>query len=85
MGEFIKWYNIRDEISRKGLPERAKSISFWVITIIMWLFGGVMVFVYIKTGAVLNAFLAIQIGASTPLIITGITKEIPSISPGNVD
>ena len=85
LGEFIKWYNIRNEISRTGVPDWSKSYLYWVITVVMMLLGGCMVMVYMKSSAVLNAFLAVHIGASTPLIISGITRETPSISIGNID
>ena len=63
----------------------SKSYLYWVITVVMMLLGGCMVMVYMKSSAVLNAFLAVHIGASTPLIISGITRETPSISIGNID
>lgn len=83
--ELLKWWNVRDELKQKGLPEWSKSIVYWIVTITMILVGGGMVLVYMWSGAVLNAVLAVHIGASTPLIISGITRETPSIPPGSID
>ncbi|MDA0239621.1 MAG: hypothetical protein O3A84_06290 [Proteobacteria bacterium] len=83
--EVLKWWNVRDELRQKNLPDWSKSYIYWVVTGFMILLGGALVVVYIQSGAVLNALLAVQVGVSTPLIISGISKEAPKIPPGSID
>lgn len=83
--EILKWWKIRDELERKRLPNWSKSIPYWIVTSLMIILGGGVVIIYVRSGAVLNPFLAFHIGATAPLIISGIMREVPSIPPGKID
>ena len=50
-------------------PLWLKSLFYWCITTAMMLSGGVLVFVYLKSAISLNTLLAVNLGASAPLII----------------
>ena len=47
--------------------------------------GGLLVWIYESTGTDLNLFLALNIGASAPLIIEGLVGQAPPVDPGSVD
>ena len=83
--ELLKWWKIRHDLEQKGIPNWSKSLPYWIITSLMIILGGGVVIIYVKSGAVLNPFLAFHIGATTPLIISGLTRVAPSIPPGKID
>ena len=79
--ESVKWYGVREDLY-KGMPDYAKSWGYWVITLIMVVFGGVLVLAYQHSeGVKLNLLLAFNIGASAPLIIS----RLPAVNPGSFD
>lgn len=82
--EVLKWWHIREEIQEKGLPNWSKSKPYWIITFLMIAAGGIMVFIYMESGTTLNPVVAVHLGAATPLIISGIVRQVP-VSPGKVD
>lgn len=82
--EVLKWYRIREEL-HKGLPDYAKNWAYWIITGVMILFGGVLVFIYQSSDNVrLSPILAFNIGISAPLIISTLANQIPRIDRGKV-
>lgn len=84
LGEILKWWHIREEIQEKGVPDWSRSKAYWIITFLMVAAGGFMVFVYMKSGTTLNPVVAVHIGAATPLIISGIVRQVP-VAPGKID
>ena len=83
--EALKWYRIREELYR-GVPDYAKSWLYWVVTLVMILLGGLLVFVYQRIeGVELNLLLALNIGASAPLVIGTLTSQSPTSDPGTID
>ena len=83
--EVLKWFRIREEL-HKGLPDYAKSWSYWIVTIVMAALGGVLVFMYqASEDVVLSHILAFNIGASAPLILEKIAGGVPGIEYGSVD
>jgi hypothetical protein len=79
--EVAGWFKIRRELHR-GLPDWSKSKLYWFITVVMALMGGLIVFIYWKSGTFLNAFLAFNVGASAPLILERLVDQAPSLEPG---
>ena len=75
--ELLQLYNLR----YKGLPEYAKDLWFWIISSAMALSGGVLVFAYLLTGMDITPILAINIGATAPLILASIASNTPNLSP----
>ena len=80
-GELAGWFKIRREL-HKGLPNWSKSWLYWLITLLMALAGGLLVFIYLKSGTALNAFLAFNLGASAPLILVKLIEQTPTVEPG---
>ena len=73
LAELVKWFKLRES---PNLPVYIRSALYWIVTIIMILAGGFVAWVYGEIGP-LNALLAINVGASTPLIISGLVKTPP--------
>jgi hypothetical protein len=63
----------------KKLPNWLKSRSYWIITILMILSGGGLVCIYLQSNIGLTPILAVNVGASAPLIISKLADEaLPS-------
>jgi hypothetical protein len=77
LAELAKWFKIREEPS---FPGYAKSLKYWIITILLILTGGVLALLYGYTNV--EALLALNIGASAPLIIAAIAAAVPAGTPG---
>jgi len=79
--ETLKWHNLKDGLQEKGIPESSKSFWYWLITVVMIALGGALVVIYMNSGAIFTPIVALHIGASTPLLLAGITREIPTLPP----
>ena len=77
--ELLGWFKLRQQ------TPIAPGKSYWIITGLMILAGGVMVVAYIGSNIVLNPLLSINVGAATPLIIGSLVAQVPPIDPGRVD
>lgn len=83
--EMLGWYKLR-QILHKDCPDFAKSIPYWILTIIMIILGGGLVYTYVMSGFKFKPLLAINVGATAPLILEALTRQAPSLSPGkNID
>jgi len=58
-------------------PHWLKSWAYYLPTGVMVLMGGGIAVAYANSGTTLNAILAIQIGASAPLIFRKLSESIP--------
>jgi hypothetical protein len=74
--EFLAVYRKRDEPQKS---EKCKRWSWWLPTLGMIVAGGGMAAVYVESGNSLNAFLAINVGSSTPLILGSLVSATPTI------
>lgn len=61
----------------KEFPHWLKSWIYYAIALVMAIFGGGIAVAYASSGITLNAILAIQIGASAPLILRKLSGTIP--------
>jgi len=77
LNELLHWWNLRD---KSELPEYARSLKYWIITVLMIPVGGAMAWFYFGQKA--NAILALHVGLSTPLILQKLIVSIPE--PGAV-
>lgn len=82
--EMLGIYKLRREIP-ESRPIWLTSPFYWIITGLMILTGGALVTVYLKSGVSLNALLALNIGASAPLIVGTAAGTVPKASMGNID
>ena len=76
--ELLQWFHIRRELHR-GVPDWAKSWLYWIVTIIMAVAGGLLVYLH---GIDSNPILAFNIGASAPFILASLTDQAPKLGPG---
>ncbi len=67
------------------LPKWLRSRFYWTLTVLMILAGGGLVVVYLRSNVILTAALAVNIGASAPLMIGTLTRQTPRIDPGRID
>ena len=83
--EVLKWFRIREEL-HTGIPDYAKEWPYWFVTSIMIVMGGGLAFAYHVSSEVrLSPILAINVGASAPLILSALAAQSPSIGAGTVD
>jgi hypothetical protein len=79
--ELLGLFKIRRQ-SAGALPTWIKSPFYWVVTILMTLAGGGLVIIYVRSGVSLQAIVAVNLGASAPLLIGSLVAQTPSVEPG---
>lgn len=85
LAELAGIFEIR-RVSPDDFPEWLRSPVYWIITCLMVLGGGLLVVGYARSGANITAILAVNIGASAPLIIRSLSSgTIPLEEPQNID
>lgn len=84
LAELLGLFKLRHE-AKESLPVWLKSLFYWVLTVFMILAGGGLVVIYLKSNISLSALVAVNIGASAPLIIGTFVSQIPKASMGRVD
>lgn len=84
LAEFFGWFKLR-KILHTSCPDFAKTMIYWVMTVGMMVVGGIIVYVYIKSGFHFQALVAVNIGATAPLLLEGIVKQMPQVTPGKVN
>jgi len=77
---FVELYPLRHRM--KTLPGWTRDPFYWGMSAAALVLGGVVVVIYMRSGFVLNPFLAANVGASAPLILTSWTKNAPPFDPG---
>lgn len=80
-GEFIKWYQLRES---PNLPEYARKPLYWMITGIMVILGGLLAVIQLQdvdASKLWIAPLAMNIGASAPLIFKAMASSVPAAGP----
>ena len=81
--ELVQWFSLRFTLHR-GLPDWSKSWLYWLVTVLMALSGGGLVYLYSISGMTLNPVLALNIGASAPLLLGKLGEGTPPIDPGRI-
>lgn len=81
-GELLGWFRLRQMAS---LPGFWRSPLYWLLTAAMFMTGGALVVAYMRSGVEIKPILAINIGASAPLLIQSFVAQTPPIPPGKVD
>lgn len=81
--ELVGLFKLRREMP----PQYLKSKFYWVVTSLMSLADGILVVIYLRSGMTLNPLLAVNIGASTPLILGSFVSVgfPPTIRPDKVN
>jgi hypothetical protein len=81
LAELLALFELRRH-ARQDLPHWLKSPFYWIITILMVLAGGGLVVAYIESDIAIKPILAINVGASAPLIIGTLVAKVPRVDPG---
>ena len=84
IAEFMGLYKLRT-LKLQDFPLYFTYPSYWIITVIMIAFGGLAVYLYAKSGIHFNSILALQVGATAPLILERMVGESPKLTPGSND
>jgi len=80
--ELLGLFKLRRQAT-SDFPQWIKSIFYWIVTLCMIFAGGVLCIIYTKAGIELNPLIALNIGASAPLIIGSIVSHAPQV--GRID
>jgi hypothetical protein len=85
LGELVNIFELRQKAPRDW-PEWMRLRSYWYITAAMIIAGAVLVFLHERSGASFqnNGWLAVNIGASAPLLLRQLTAG-SSKPPGPTD
>ncbi len=78
LAELFGLFKLRQQ-APKDLPVWLKSPFYWVVTVAMIAAGGLLVTVYLKSGIDLKPIIAVNVGASAPLIIGTLVAQTPSL------
>lgn len=74
--ELLGHYKIR-ETAPNAFPKYLKSPYYWVVTVLMVLSGGCLTAIYAASNIDLAAVVAVNIGASAPLILGTFAQRSP--------
>lgn len=80
--EILSWYKIRKCAEP---PHWFQSVFYWISTLFMIIVGGLLVLAHMRSDVSLSPLLAINIGASAPLLIGTMADTAPNISAGTSD
>lgn len=80
--EILKWFRMRETL-HVAIPDYAKGLSYWVATAAMVVAGGILAVAYEDQDVTIDRILAINIGASAPLVIKELLGQTPPIDKGN--
>ena len=78
--EALQWFRIRKTLYR-GVPDWAGHWLYWFVTAVMVALGGLLVFAYRSSGVQISPIVALNIGASAPLILESLVGQVPRIEP----
>lgn len=82
--ELLGWFKLRHQ-APDDLPIQMKTLYYWIVTVGMILAGGILVIAYLRSDVKVNAIMALNVGASAPLILGALINQSPPISPGRID
>lgn len=82
VAEFLVWWNLRHLTQ---VPDWIKRPFYWLMTGGMVVVGGGIVALYLTSDVALTPILAVNVGASAPLIIGSLVKQTPTVGPANID
>ena len=84
VAEFLGLFKLRHAAPEQW-PKYLKTPIYWMISIVMMLVGGGLVILYIVSDASVTPVLALNIGASAPLILQVLTAQAPDVPLGRID
>ena len=78
--EALRWWRLiraQQQGTTLNLPVYARSPLYWALTAVIVLAGGMLAVAYVASGQRLGPLLAVNVGASAPLIIQGLAATAP--------
>lgn len=85
LAEILGLFKLRHETS-DSFPTWLRSPFYWILTSLMILSGGGLVIVYLQSAITLSPLIAVNIGASAPLILGTLVSQTPKdISMARID
>ena len=84
LAELLGLFRLRHE-TKESFPEWLRSPFYWAITSFMILAGGALVVVYLKSNFTLSALIAVNLGASAPLILGTMVAQVPDVQRAKID
>ena len=78
--ELVQWWGLRHTL-HQGLPDWSRRRPYWIVTALMSLAGGGLVYLYAISGTAITGILAFNIGASAPLLLSGLAQQAPPSDP----
>ena len=79
LAELFGLFKLRHE-APSAFPLWIKSWFYWLVTIAMMLAGGVLVVIYLKSNIALQPIIAVNLGASAPLLIGTFATQAPRVT-----
>jgi hypothetical protein len=76
LSELLGWFKLRQQAPNE-FPIWLKSYFYWILTTLMILAGGALVVIYLKSNIDLKPIVAVNLGASAPLIIGTLVAQSP--------
>ena len=83
--EVLHWWRLFRNASAgasPNFPSYAKSPVYWILTAFMIALGGALVAAYASSGTELTAVLAVNLGASAPLLLQSLSTQAPDLPSG---
>jgi Ni/Fe-hydrogenase subunit HybB-like protein len=80
LAELAKWFQYREKV-KTALAGIESFVWYAVITLVMIGVGGFLVHVYARSGVSFGDILAINIGATAPLLLNLLTARAPDLRP----
>jgi hypothetical protein len=81
--EFVGIYELRHH-DPSNWPSYMRNRWFWIFSAIMAIIGGALAYAYSDSGSDISPVLAINVGASAPLILRQAKRAAPTIEPGSI-
>jgi hypothetical protein len=75
--ELLHWWGLREN---PNLPEYAKKIFYWAVTLAMIGLGGGLA--WIQLGSAADALIAFQIGLAAPMVLQKLGQAVPDRGGG---
>lgn len=79
LAELFALWKLRHQL-KGDLPPYLRSFFYWLMTVLMITSGGIVTIVYCKSGVTLSPLVAVNVGASAPLIIGSLTASPPKVN-----
>lgn len=82
--ELLGLFRLR-RINTEEFPRWLETRFYWYVTTGMIVFGGLLVVAYLRSNTPLSPLVAINIGATAPLLLSTFADQGPHIEPGTID